>query len=77
MPAASIERMESDNSAPLPLFRPAAIAAQRRDESGGIVLTRAWSFTILSAFLAALAGALISFAVFGSYTAHTTLRGRL
>ena len=55
MSAASIRRMASDNSAPLPLFRPAAVAAQRRDECGGIVLTRAWSFTILSAFLAALA----------------------
>jgi membrane fusion protein len=63
--------------APLPLFRPAAVAAQRRDWRGGIVLTRAWSFTVLGAFLAAVAAALISFACLGRYTAHTTLRGRL
>jgi len=64
-------------NAPLPLFRPAAVAAQRHDWHGRIVLTRAWSFAVLGAFLAAAACALILFASFGSYTAHTTLRGRL
>jgi membrane fusion protein len=63
--------------APLPLFRPAAIAAQRHDWRGGIVLTRAWSTAALGAFLAAVAGSLILFACLGRYTAHTTLRGRL
>jgi membrane fusion protein len=67
--------MESE--APLPLFRPEAVAAQRQDGRGGIVLTREWSFAVLGAFLAAVAGALIVFACLGSYTAHTTLRGRL
>lgn len=63
--------------APLPLFRPAAVAAQRHDWHGRIVLTRAWSLTALGAFLAVVACSLILFACFGSYTAHTTLRGRL
>ena len=67
----------AEGKAPLPLFRPAAVAAQRHDGRGGIVLTRAWSFAVLGAFLAAVAGSLVLFACFGSYTAHTTLRGRL
>jgi len=64
-------------NAPLPLFRPAAVAAQRHDWHGRIVLTRAWSLTVLGALLAAAACSLVSLAWFGSYTAHTTLRGRL
>lgn len=69
--------MEARNTAPLPLFRPAAVAAQRHDWRGDIVLTRAWSLGVLGAFLAAIAGSLVLFACFGTYTAHTTLRGRL
>jgi membrane fusion protein len=69
--------MDASTAAPLPLFRPAAVAAQRHDWRGDIVLTRAWSFAVLAAFLAAVAGALVLFAYFGSYTAHATLRGRL
>ena len=64
-------------NATLPLFRPAAVAAQRHDWHGRIVLTGAWSLAALGAFLAAVACALILFACFGSYTAHTTLHGRL
>ncbi|HEY3518047.1 MAG TPA: HlyD family efflux transporter periplasmic adaptor subunit [Gammaproteobacteria bacterium] len=64
-------------NAPPPLFRPAAVAAQRHDSHGRIVLTSAWSLTLLGAFLAAVACALILLAFFGSYTTHTTLRGRL
>ena len=60
-----------------PLFRPAAVAAQRHDWRSGIVLTRTWSTAALGAFLAAVAGSLILFACLGRYTAHTTLRGRL
>ena len=63
--------------APLPLFRPEAVAAQRHDGRGGVVLARVWSFAVLAAFLAAVAGSLVLFAYFGSYTAHATLRGRL
>jgi membrane fusion protein len=75
---ASIERMKaSDVRPPLPLFRPAALAAQRDDGRGSIVLTRQWSFAVLGAFLAAAAGSLVLLACFGRYTAHTTLRGRL
>jgi membrane fusion protein len=69
--------MEASPAAPLPLFRSAAVAAQRHDWRGDIVLTRAWSFAVLAAFLAAVASALVLFAYFGSYTSHTTLRGRL
>ena len=64
-------------NAPLPLFRPGAVAAQRHASHGRIVLTRASSLAALGSFLGAAACALILLACFGSYTAHTTLRGRL
>jgi len=61
----------------LPLFRPAAVAARRHDWRGRIVLARPPSFAALAASLAAAAGSLAAFAYFGSYTAHSTLRGRV
>ena len=66
-----------ETKGPLPLFRPDALAAQRTDGRGGIVLTRAWPFAVVGAFFAAAAGSLVLLACVGSYTAHTTLRGRL
>lgn len=64
-------------NAPLPLFRPSAVAANRKDALGPIVLARPVSFGMLTgaaALIAALLGALLAF---GSYSAHSTLRGRL
>ena len=61
----------------LPLFRPAAVAARRHDWRGRIVLARPLSFAVLAALLATVAGSLAAFAYFGSYTAHSTLRGRV
>lgn len=61
----------------LPLFRPAAVALRRHDWRGSIVLARPASFAVLAALLAAVAGSLAVFAYFGSYTAHSTLRGRV
>lgn len=60
-----------------PLFRPAAVAAQRNDGLGAIVLARPVSFAFLSAFAAAIAAALLALACFASYTTHVTLRGQL
>jgi membrane fusion protein len=60
-----------------PLFRPAAVAAQRNDGLGAIVLARPVSFAFLTAFAATIAGALAALACFASYTAHVTLRGQL
>jgi membrane fusion protein len=64
-------------NAPSPLFRPAAVAANRKDALGPIVLARPVSFGILTAvalLIASLLGALLAF---GAYSAHSTLRGRL
>ncbi len=64
-------------NAPLPLFRPAAVAANRKDALGPVVLARPVSFGILTGvglLIAALLGALLAF---GAYSAHSTLRGRL
>jgi membrane fusion protein len=64
-------------NAPLPLFRPAAIAANRKDALGPIVLARPVSFGMLTGvalLIASLLGALLAF---GRYSAHSTLRGRL
>ena len=60
-----------------PLFRAAAIAAHKSDGLGAIVLVRPISYAFLAGFAAALAGGLIALACLASYTAHTTLRGRL
>ncbi len=61
----------------LPLFRSAAVAAQKRDNLGTIVLVRPVSFAFLAALVGALAAGLVTFSCLASYTAHTTLRGRL
>jgi membrane fusion protein len=61
----------------LPLFRRAAVAAQRHDWRGRIVLARPASFAVLAGLLAATASSLVALAYFGSYTAHATLRGRV
>jgi membrane fusion protein len=63
-------------NAPLPLFRAAAVAANRKDALGPIVLVRPLSFGALTAvglLIASLLGALLAF---GAYRAHSTLRGR-
>ncbi len=60
-----------------PLFRAAAVAAHKEEGLGAIVLVRPISYAFLTGFAAALAGGLIALACLGSYTAHTTLRGRL
>jgi membrane fusion protein len=60
-----------------PLFRSAAVAAHKHDELGAIVLVRPISYAFLAGFAAAVAGGLIALACLASYTAHTTLRGRL
>ena len=60
-----------------PLFRPAAVAARKRDDLGAIVLVRPISYSLLTACAAAAAGGLAALACFGSYTAHATLRGQL
>lgn len=61
----------------LPLFRSAAVAAQKRDNFGTIVLVRPVYFVFLAALVGALAAGLVTFSCLASYTAHTTLRGRL
>lgn len=59
------------------LFRPEAVAAQTRDGFGTIVLDCPASLASMSAFCAGLACALAALLYFGSYTAHSTLRGRV
>jgi membrane fusion protein len=60
-----------------PLFRSAAVAARKRDDHGAIVLARPVSFAVLAAFAGLVAAGLAAFAWLASYTAHTTLRGRI
>jgi multidrug efflux pump subunit AcrA (membrane-fusion protein) len=60
-----------------PLYRRAALQAARGGSIGGIVLTHPLSFGILAALAALIAGSLIAFLVWGTYTKRTTLRGEL
>jgi membrane fusion protein len=61
----------------LPLFRDAAVAARRSHMHGGVVLSRPFAFSALTGLFAGLGAALLLFAYFGSYTANSTLRGRV
>jgi membrane fusion protein len=61
----------------IPLFRPDAVAAHRRNELGRIVIVRPVTLRAMGAAFAAVAAALAALAYFGTYTAHRTLRGRL
>lgn len=60
-----------------PLFRPAAVAASRKDALGPIVLARPLALSVLSAVAVLIATFVGCVFAFGSYTAHSTLRGRL
>ena len=64
-------------NASLPLFRAAAIAANRRDALGPIVLSRPVSFGLLTAAGLLIGALFCALLVFGAYSAHSTLRGRL
>jgi membrane fusion protein len=61
----------------LPLFRPAAVAASRRDALGPIVLARPISFGVLTGVVLMTASLLGPLLAFGAYSAQSTLRGRL
>lgn len=61
----------------LPLFRAAALAAQRADTLGAVSLACPVSFAALTGLFGALALGLGAFAWLGEYTAHETLQGRL
>lgn len=60
-----------------PLFRPEAANARRRDTLGSIVIVRPVSFTCLTAAASAIAGVVVAFLIWGTYTQHSTLPGRL
>jgi membrane fusion protein len=62
---------------PMPLFRPAAIAANRKDALGPIILARPVGLGVLTGVGLLIVTAVGGFLVFGGYTAHSTLRGRL
>jgi len=62
---------------PQPLFRHAALAASRKDALGPIVLARPvglGALTVVGLLVATFVGGIFAF---GTYTAHSTLRGRL
>jgi membrane fusion protein len=61
----------------LPLFRPAAVAASRKDALGRIVLARPVGLSALTGVGLLIVASVGSFLVFGTYTAHSTLRGTL
>jgi membrane fusion protein len=60
-----------------PLFRQAALDAQRTSVLGAIVLIQPISFVVLTAFFALIAGAVGALFAWGTYTQHATLTGQL
>jgi membrane fusion protein len=61
----------------LPLFRSAAVAANRKDALGPIVLAQPVGLGALTGAALLIVTLVGGFFVFGEYTAHSTLRGRL
>jgi membrane fusion protein len=59
------------------LFRPAAVAASRTDALGPIVLARPVALSALTGVALLIVVLVAGFFGFGTYTAHSTLRGRL
>jgi membrane fusion protein len=59
------------------LFRPEAVAAQTRDGFGAVVLDFPASLAAMGGVCATVACALAALLYFGSYTAHSTLHGRV
>ena len=59
------------------LFRPAALAASRRDALGPIVLARPIALSALTGVALLIVALVAGFFGFGTYTTHSTLRGRL
>lgn len=60
-----------------PLFRQAALDAQRTSVLGAIVLIQPLSFVLLTAFFALIAAAVGALFTWGTYTQHATLAGQL
>lgn len=60
-----------------PLFRPAAMAAQRTQWHGEIVMTQPLSYRLLSWLAGCFACAVLAFGIFGSYTKRHTAHGQL
>lgn len=60
-----------------PLFRAAAINAQRTKWLGGIILIRPVTYSILTAMAAILAAIVVAFLVWGTYTKRSTVIGQL
>lgn len=60
-----------------PLFRAAALEAQRVQWLGKIVLVRPVSFTFFTVFAVGIACLIIVFFIFGSYTKRSTVNGQL
>ena len=61
----------------IPLYRSAAIDAQKARLLGEIVLVYPLSFAFLTALAVALAGVVIAFLVWGTYTKRSTVAGQL
>ncbi len=60
-----------------PLFRKEAVEAQRPQAYGRAILVRPITFSVLTSVAVAIAGVIVGYFVWGTYTEHVTLRGQL
>lgn len=67
----------ADGRAPLPLFRQAALKAQRNQGFGRIVLVRPVAFSFLAAVAATCAAVILAFLFLGQYTKRAHVQGLL
>ncbi|WP_353172927.1 HlyD family secretion protein [Acinetobacter rudis] len=59
------------------LFRKEALDSKQYKWTGNIILTRPFSFTLLTLFALCIALIIIAFTIWGSYTKRSTVRGQL
>lgn len=68
---------EPGGDAPHPLFRTAALDAQRTKTLGDIVLVQPVTYSMLAAVAGIIAALIVGFLVFGQYTRRVTVAGQL
>ena len=72
-----LDRSSSTPTRAIALFRPEAVDAQRTKPAGDIVLIQPLSFGFLTALAVGLAGLVVAFFVWGTYTKRSTVVGQL
>src|ERR1700760_1277835 len=75
MPPSFSSADHQNGAAPLPLFRPEALAAQQQKFHGEIILIRPLSLMLLTWFALGITAAVLGFLLLGQYTERVHVSG--